>query len=105
MQQALPGAGECWRRVARRRDRKSTRLNSSHDQISYAVFCLKKKKRNKHQVRNAPRSYPRTLISDQPSDLEQVLKQLSTQGLPIPGYETIHLSMSILRVAEPAVTL
>src|SRR2546428_9060579 len=27
-------------------DRKSTRLNSSHDQISYAVFCLKKKKRN-----------------------------------------------------------
>src|SRR2546428_4497696 len=27
-----------------RPDRKSTRLNSSHDQISYAVFCLKKKK-------------------------------------------------------------
>src|SRR2546421_13027049 len=27
-----------------KRDRKSTRLNSSHDQISYAVFCLKKKK-------------------------------------------------------------
>src|SRR3989440_5676948 len=29
-------------------DRKSTRLNSSHDQISYAVFCLKKKKK-KHE--------------------------------------------------------
>src|SRR2546430_6980798 len=29
-------------------DRKSTRLNSSHSQISYAVFCLKKKKRNQH---------------------------------------------------------
>src|SRR5206468_11886743 len=29
-------------------DRKSTRLNSSHDQISYAVFCLKKK--NVHQL-------------------------------------------------------
>src|SRR5438270_12976380 len=28
------------------RDRKSTRLNSSHSQISYAVFCLKKKKSN-----------------------------------------------------------
>src|SRR2546430_5093515 len=28
-------------------DRKSTRLNSSHSQISYAVFCLKKKKQNK----------------------------------------------------------
>jgi len=36
-------------RVERRNllaDRKSTRLNSSHDQISYAVFCLKKKKNN-----------------------------------------------------------
>src|SRR5947199_2486989 len=31
----------------RRRDRKSTRLNSSHLGISYAVFCLKKKKNNK----------------------------------------------------------
>src|SRR5690349_23330622 len=33
------------------RDRKSTRLNSSHVEISYAVFCLKKKKKNK-KVRN-----------------------------------------------------
>src|SRR2546430_12332968 len=30
--------------LALQRDRKSTRLNSSHSQISYAVFCLKKKK-------------------------------------------------------------
>src|SRR2546430_8814216 len=30
------------------RDRKSTRLNSSHSQISYAVFCLKKKKTVRH---------------------------------------------------------
>src|SRR2546421_5765491 len=30
-------------RLGRIEDRKSTRLNSSHDQISYAVFCLKKK--------------------------------------------------------------
>src|SRR5206468_11563279 len=30
-------------KAAGMRDRKSTRLNSSHDQISYAVFCLKKK--------------------------------------------------------------
>src|SRR5688572_32534523 len=30
---------------SRYRDRKSTRLNSSHSQISYAVFCLKKKKK------------------------------------------------------------
>src|SRR5688572_32197359 len=33
---------------AQEEDRKSTRLNSSHSQISYAVFCLKKKKQRKH---------------------------------------------------------
>src|SRR2546427_2888301 len=32
-------------------DRKSTRLNSSHSQISYAVFCLKKKKKKKNKKR------------------------------------------------------
>src|SRR2546428_366585 len=41
---SCPCAGEA--RRAAIRDRKSTRLNSSHDQISYAVFCLKKKKNN-----------------------------------------------------------
>src|SRR5438874_4443832 len=54
---ALPPVGQKWsvaRRVTSRRltssgngarsDRKSTRLNSSHVEISYAVFCLKKKK-------------------------------------------------------------
>src|SRR5206468_4379213 len=39
-------------------DRKSTRLNSSHDQISYAVFCLKKKK--KKNVSNAVTSRRRS---------------------------------------------
>src|SRR3712207_6895126 len=34
--------------LGRRRDRKSTRLNSSHANISYAVFCLKKKKITTH---------------------------------------------------------
>src|SRR5256885_10877063 len=37
-------AGELMRQRAENRDRKSTRLNSSHLVISYAVFCLKKKK-------------------------------------------------------------
>src|SRR2546430_8740434 len=37
----ISGAADEGRRT---RDRKSTRLNSSHSQISYAVFCLKKKK-------------------------------------------------------------
>src|SRR5712691_8639081 len=39
--------GDAGVRVKTDRDRKSTRLNSSHSQISYAVFCLKKKKKNK----------------------------------------------------------
>src|SRR2546429_7760837 len=34
-----------------RRDRKSTRLNSSHGYISYAVFCLKKKKKVSHVLK------------------------------------------------------
>src|SRR2546422_5394310 len=34
-----------------RRDRKSTRLNSSHGYISYAVFCLKKKKKKKTEIK------------------------------------------------------
>src|SRR5229473_7393431 len=38
------------------RDRKSTRLNSSHDQISYAVFCLKKK--NNHILHLQQRQNP-----------------------------------------------
>src|SRR2546427_8563069 len=38
------------------RDRKSTRLNSSHSQISYAVFCLKKKKKSTAQYLNTTRT-------------------------------------------------
>src|SRR5438270_5409716 len=36
--------------VTELKDRKSTRLNSSHSQISYAVFCLKKKKKESIQI-------------------------------------------------------
>src|SRR4051794_41400094 len=46
---ALGAGGRVDHRVDQRRlarDRKSTRLNSSHPSISYAVFCLKKKKRH-----------------------------------------------------------
>src|SRR2546421_4807631 len=58
---ALPKVGRwIWERSNRNpptdlrqceRDRKSTRLNSSHDQISYAVFCLKKKNNNERLCR------------------------------------------------------
>src|SRR5438045_7701044 len=39
-------------RTPGRKDRKSTRLNSSHLGISYAVFCLKKKKKQKNRIQN-----------------------------------------------------
>src|SRR5205085_12115108 len=42
----------------RRQDRKSTRLNSSHSQISYAVFCLKKKKQLQLRHNEAQRPDP-----------------------------------------------
>src|SRR2546430_9114917 len=51
--------GVDWREAASRTevgDRKSTRLNSSHSQISYAVFCLKKKKQEiEIHIRDAQR--------------------------------------------------
>src|SRR2546427_6112541 len=43
-------------RVATRGDRKSTRLNSSHSQISYAVFCLKKKKKKEEYTPSVQKS-------------------------------------------------
>src|SRR5688572_10305243 len=39
------------------RDRKSTRLNSSHSQISYAVFCLKKKKKKNKKISNTRKKH------------------------------------------------
>src|SRR2546422_6791144 len=44
---AALGGAACRARCPRAQDRKSTRLNSSHGYISYAVFCLKKKKKKK----------------------------------------------------------
>src|SRR2546427_2422038 len=41
-----------WLRLTKSIDRKSTRLNSSHSQISYAVFCLKKKKKKQTPKHN-----------------------------------------------------
>src|SRR5689334_24329388 len=46
----LTVAREIMRRLPHESDRKSTRLNSSHSSISYAVFCLKKKKNNIHNI-------------------------------------------------------
>src|SRR2546427_7943311 len=50
--------GDARRRVDR--DRKSTRLNSSHSQISYAVFCLKKKKKEDSRTTQETQHTPTT---------------------------------------------
>src|SRR5688572_31124022 len=44
-------------------DRKSTRLNSSHSQISYAVFCLKKKKKTKSKNKPSKGNAARSITS------------------------------------------
>src|SRR2546430_7496062 len=54
--QVLARHGEFHRTI----DRKSTRLNSSHSQISYAVFCLKKKTTSSHQLRLVSERRPST---------------------------------------------
>src|SRR5699024_12842608 len=46
-------------------DRKSTRLNSSHVSISYAVFCLKKKKKNESRASHRLHTYPYRRIHSQ----------------------------------------
>src|SRR5256886_2829435 len=54
--------------LQRTQDRKSTRLNSSHSQISYAVFCLKKKKKqNIYEIdhRKECRHHPKIYVEDQ----------------------------------------
>src|SRR2546430_10019733 len=64
----LPGrygrrpCGSDVRSTRKRKDRKSTRLNSSHSQISYAVFCLKKKKSTVDLVTLRPTSHRRLTL-------------------------------------------
>src|SRR2546430_8488730 len=55
LRMAHGGRAPRWERSTR--DRKSTRLNSSHSQISYAVFCLKKKKKKQTDVYVKPAQY------------------------------------------------
>src|SRR2546429_4251425 len=50
-----------WPTTASSSDRKSTRLNSSHGYISYAVFCLKKKKTTRRHEHCTPPLYQPTL--------------------------------------------
>src|SRR2546427_6225154 len=54
---ANPRDAYLWDAAKRKGDRKSTRLNSSHSQISYAVFCLKKKKTERHNLKDANETF------------------------------------------------
>src|SRR5690349_23934284 len=79
----LPDQGRRVRHVRRsiaargERDRKSTRLNSSHVEISYAVFCLKKKKKKKKKIEQTKKKKKKKKIDKQrnqqhsQSELEQ----------------------------------
>src|SRR5256885_6977220 len=76
-------------RGARHRDRKSTRLNSSHLVISYAVFCLKKKKKN---IRKHTLGYPPfTILSISCPDRPTFIDHTSTFALPhLVANRTLH---------------
>src|SRR5215217_8775048 len=62
------GRRRCSRRAGSAPDRKSTRLNSSHANISYAVFCLKKKN-------NTAKQRDQTYKHTQPSHQKRKIKQ------------------------------
>src|SRR5690349_22107810 len=53
-------------------DRKSTRLNSSHVEISYAVFCLKKKKKRRHDTRSQVRAWSVRVSRSSPQRLRNL---------------------------------
>src|SRR2546429_1648155 len=68
----------------RRVDRKSTRLNSSHGYISYAVFCLKKKKKALSSIshlNDGPQPLPCIMWSARTSDLFVALHHVIVQPL------------------------
>src|SRR5699024_11751522 len=76
---ALTGAGE-----RPSGDRKSTRLNSSHVSISYAVFCLKKKKHSGTHVTSFSKSSMD--VPSLSSGIDRVLTVLSKNAFPVTVY-------------------
>src|SRR5256886_6081982 len=87
---SFPISSQRPRECVRPPDRKSTRLNSSHSQISYAVFCLKKKNNYTHNpdktleafpLRHAPLKYPTALLPLYPP--ASAITQLATPFTPM----------------------
>src|SRR2546422_3187959 len=68
-----------------RPDRKSTRLNSSHGYISYAVFCLKKK--NLLVVEVLERDHAGSLVADDEWDEDHRLGRLPGKHARVPGLD------------------
>src|SRR2546429_5144395 len=65
---------------ASQRDRKSTRLNSSHGYISYAVFCLKKNRHAPDHVRTPMRTLPAIHGADEP-DRDRMQAERAPQAI------------------------
>src|SRR5256886_4287541 len=83
-------------------DRKSTRLNSSHSQISYAVFCLKKKKyNNSFKSRGALKHhlYPPRLRTCDSCD------SLSNSNSTLLGHSLTHHNRNALLIFQPQPTI
>src|SRR3989440_8081451 len=76
-------------------DRKSTRLNSSHDQISYAVFCLKKKKTCSLEISDA-----RTL-RDHPGCIGDAHLRIPQRCLGVPVDVAVARSLAAREQANP----
>src|SRR2546430_2196693 len=80
------------RAVSPRQDRKSTRLNSSHSQISYAVFCLKKKK-----TITKPHGAPARLLSRHVPQVRPCVRRRVGNGVHTPSLYT-HTSSAIAQL-------
>src|SRR2546429_2805068 len=87
----MPGdpPAEPYMHYSKSRDRKSTRLNSSHGYISYAVFCLKKKKKHIAHISNNRKRTTKPLTYT----IASIIKKLCFQSSPDPN--SLHPSPSI----------
>src|SRR2546430_12119626 len=83
-------------------DRKSTRLNSSHSQISYAVFCLKKKKiKEKHILTQSMILHLLNAVTADERGVDQLIKRSSQrilQTLRLYHHHAQHVSILLPQV-------
>src|SRR5438477_4933884 len=90
---AIHPARLLWWLIATSRDRKSTRLNSSHMSISYAVFCLKKKKA--YRTQSASGTFQRPPLTGQARavQMRERRDQLDKKD-PVPAERGLHVPLS-----------